>query len=293
MKKLKFYLNLIGDIKGQLVYITNNFEKIKSTKISEDLKKEDLNIYVDTVSTLYKYYKDSEDNLCRLFNAINWGYKVRNIPEDVKEIYNMYKNYRKSVIREFDCNDIDNFCFSEDGYKLFFTLLMKSENHHSVFKDNTCNHQNILDTEMLYIHHLKINDNSYSLVAIHAGGDLRGNYYRYLMVKNLSCYDTFELGTEVFEIPLIFVPNKKIILNKYCDLTEGQGEFFSKKSRKDSIKSFLDINYPIKKFSVNGEGYITDDDSGNQDYMFEVIDDKFFSEEYTLCIGVDNIYFYE
>lgn len=291
MKKLKFYLNLIGDIKSQAVYIINNFEKINSTKISEDLKKEDLNIYVDTVSTLYKYYKDSEDNLCRLFNAINWGYKVRNIPEDVKDIYNLYKNYRKSVIREFDCKNIDDYCFSEDGYKMFFTLLMKSNRNPK--KDNTCNHQNILDTEMLYIHCLKINGNSYSLVAIHAGGDLRGNYYKYLMVKNLSCYDIFELGNGVFEIPLIFVPNKKIILSKYSDLHEEQKEFFSKKSRKDSIKSFLDINYPTKRFYVNGEGYITDDDLGNQAYMFEVIDDKFLTEEYTLCIGVDNIYFYE
>lgn len=291
MKKLKFYLDHIGDIKSLPVYITNNFDKIDSRKISEDLKKEDLNIYVDTVSTLYKYYKDSEDNLCRLFNSINWGYKVRNIPEDVKEIYNLYKNYRKVEIREYDCNNIDDYCFSEDGYKMFFTLLMKSESN--LIKDNTCNHQNILDTEMLYINPLKINGNSYSLVAIHAGGDLRDHYYRYLMVKNLSCYDTFELGTEVFEIPLIFVPNKKIILNKYCDLTEGQKEFFSKKSRKDSIKSFLDINYPVKRFYLNGEGYITDDDSGSQSYMFEVIDDKFLSKEYILNIGVDNIYFYE
>lgn len=293
MKNLKFYLNYIGDIKSQPVYITNNFDKINSIKISEDLKKEDLNIYVDTVSTLYKYYKNSEDNLCRLFNAINWGYKVRNIPEDVKEIYNLYKNYRKAEIREYDCNNIDDYCFSEDGYKMFFTLLMKSKNSRNIMKDNTCNHQNILDTEMLYIHCLKINGNSYSLVAIHAGGDLRGHYYRYLMVKNLSCYDIFELGNGVFEIPLIFVPNKKIILNKYCDLDKNQKEFFSKKSREDSIKSFLDTNYPTKRFYVNGEGHITDDDSGSQTYMFEVIDDIFLSKEYILNICVDNIYFYE
>lgn len=287
MNSLDFYLDKIGYISKNPVYLEINQERDKRTIIPEALNMEDIRLYVDTASAVSKLYKT--DNICDLFNALNWGEDISK--EDIKKLSseekNIYELYKKYV--EYDLDDsidrvYNDYCFSKKGWAFLFSLWLKggrfsSDQEKIAF--NTCNYDSILDKNIYFLTYFKLFNNNYSFIAVHGSGDLRGNYYNFLMVKDNSDYG-FELGFNLFNVTINFIPDNNKIINhfKQDDLEE---EYLLNiyEDYNGSVKNFLEINYPNSYASFNGDFYGYDFLSGNSSrFGFDCSDEKFYSEFY-------------
>ena len=300
MKSLEFYLNKIGDTSKNAVYLEIGYERDEREVISDNLKMGDIRLYVDTVAAISKHY--NTDNICNMFNAVNWGEDiskedVKKLNKNEKRIYNLYKQYVNCENVSYEKNPpiregYNDYCFTKKGWAFLFAMKMAG----GVFKYekvsyNTCNSDNLLDKEIYFITHFNLCNNWYSFIGIHGGGDLRGGYFDFLMVKN-SEYG-FELGFNLYEVGLSYIPNKDKILEYYFqDDIKNQPLLSICNDYSKNVDLFLDVNFPENLIVVKGDGsavdYISQQSSS---FGLGCTDKKFFSSFFTKKLD-QNIYLF-
>lgn len=301
MKNLDFYLNKIGDTSKNAVYLEIDYERDEREVIPDNLKMEDICLYVDTVAAISKHY--STDNICDMFNAVNWGEDIskediKKLNENEKRIYNLYKQYVNCENVSYEKNppireDYDDYCFSKKGWAFLFAMKMAGGFfEYEKVTYNTCNSDNLLNKEIYFITHFKLFNNQYSFIGIHGGGDLRGGYFDFLMIKTGSL--GFELGFNLYKVSLSFIPNKDKILEYYSqDDIKDQPLLSICDDYSKKIDSFLDRNFPCNHIDVKGDcsavDYITNNSSP---FGFGCTDEKFFSSFFIKKLDQD-IYLFD
>lgn len=286
MKNLNYYLNKIGDISKNAVYLEIDYERDERKVISDNLKMEDIRLYVDTVAAISKHY--STDNICDMFNAVNWGEDIskediKKLNKNEKRIYNLYKQYVNCENVSYEKNppireNYDDYCFTKKGWAFLFAMKMAG----GVFEYekvtyNTCNNDNLLNKEIYFITHFNLFNNWYSFIGIHGGGDLRGGYFDFLMIKN--SFFGFELGLNLYEVSLSYIPNKDRILEYYSqDDIKDQPLLSICNDYSKNVDLFLDTNFPYNRTDMKGDGsavdYITNQSSS---FGLSCTNEKFFS----------------
>lgn len=294
-KNLLKYLkkNTYYDPNARPLYFEYNFENVGDFIKAKDIETKDLRFYVNTLKVLENF---ETDDICDLFNALNWGKKItlKNLSEEARLLYSKSKTYKYAHNYIFiKKNKFYNDFFSEKGWQLFHAFYFYENSDFDYLADNnTCNYDNMLDLNFVFTEGLKINDKWYSLIALHNGGDLRGNYLPFIMILNkggMFC----ELGRGLYHFSLSFTRNDKLILSDNVDPNKigTDNMLYTKEEEMESMYKWLDDNYiDFRLIPIQGDCYIIDNEF--EGYIrFSKFPDIYWSKYYDK--NLDDICFYK